>query len=85
MAWAVWLAVPIGATSLAALWAWWRGVHARRALQLDTPESMRAHSDYLAALAIPARSAHRPPSNSIASGSVVVANHRPDETHSAAS
>jgi len=75
MAWALWLAVPIGATSLAALWTWWRGVRVRQAEQLDTAEAMRAHADYLAALVIPARSDRRPEPNVVLSGCVVVGDH----------
>jgi hypothetical protein len=61
MTWAIWLAVPVGATTLAALWSWWRGWLVRRADRpLETEAAMRQHSDYLAALAIPARSAVRP-------------------------
>jgi hypothetical protein len=60
--WALWLAVPVGATTLAALWSWVRGWWSRRADRpLTTDEAMRAHSEYLDALAIPARSAARPP------------------------
>jgi hypothetical protein len=56
MAWAVWLAAPVAATALAALWAWWRGRPAR------TPSAhaaMQAHRDYLDALVIPARGTAR--------------------------
>jgi hypothetical protein len=62
MTWALWLAVPVGATTLAALWAWVRGWWSRRADRpLSTDEAMRAHSEYLDALVIPARSTARPP------------------------
>ena len=54
--WALWLAVPVVATALAALWSWWR---ARPASTPDTSESMQAHSDYLDALARTARGTHR--------------------------
>jgi hypothetical protein len=61
MTWALWLAVPVGATTLAALWSWWRGWRVRRAARpLGTEAAMRAHSDYLDALVIPARSRDRP-------------------------
>ena len=61
MTWALWLAVPIGATALAAVWAWWRGYRVRRAARpLGTEAAVRAHSRYLDALTIPARSAARP-------------------------
>jgi hypothetical protein len=88
MGWAVWLAMPIVATSFAAVWAWWRGRRALRAERLDTPGSMRAHQDYLDALTIPARSAHRPVATSVASGTVVVvvaAEYQPDQPHIVAS
>ena len=52
MAWAVWLAVPILVTTLAALWTWWRG-RPRRAPTVR--EAMQAHREYLDALAVPAR------------------------------
>ena len=55
MTWALWLAVPVGATALAALWAWWRGYRVRRAGRpLGTEAAVRAHSEYLDALTIPA-------------------------------
>jgi hypothetical protein len=61
MNWAIWLAVPVGATTLAALWSWLRGWRQRRAARpLGTEAAMRAHSEYLDALVIPARSACRP-------------------------
>ncbi len=61
MTWAVWLAVPIGATTLAAVWAWLRGWWARRARRpLRTEQAVRVHSEFLDALTIPARSAARP-------------------------
>ncbi|MCW2596087.1 MAG: hypothetical protein JWR06_961 [Jatrophihabitans sp.] len=56
MAWAVWLAVPVVATMLAAMWSWLRGRPARK---LDTRESMQAHSDYLDALVQTARAKDR--------------------------
>ena len=62
MTWALWLAVPVGATTLAALWsvvARWRIRRAAR--PPGTEAAMRAHSDYLDALVIPAASAARPP------------------------
>jgi hypothetical protein len=63
MTWALWLAVPVGATTLAALWSWVRGWRVRRAERpLDTEAAVRAHSEYLDALVIPAHSAARPPS-----------------------
>jgi hypothetical protein len=52
MAWAVWLAVPVAATVLAALWVWWRG---RPQPAPSVQQAMRAHRDYLDALAAAAR------------------------------
>lgn len=61
MTWALWLAVPVGATSIAALWSWWRGWRVRRAARpLGTEAAVRAHSEYLNALVMPARSPERP-------------------------
>jgi hypothetical protein len=60
MDWAIWLSVPITATTLAAIGTWWQGRRARAAANLDTAASMRAHAEYLEALTIPARSSHRP-------------------------
>ncbi len=57
MAWAGWLAVPLVATALAALWAWIRG---RPPAPLDTDAAITAHQRYLDALATPARGAARP-------------------------
>jgi hypothetical protein len=59
MGWAVWLAMPAGATVLAALWAWWRGLQARGPRKVSTQDRMRAHQEYLDALVVPARSADR--------------------------
>lgn len=56
----LWLAAPVAATVLAAVWVWWRGWRARPR-QLTTPEAMRAHRDYLDALVIPARGTERVP------------------------
>jgi hypothetical protein len=56
MAWAAWLAVPVAATVLAALWAWWR---ARPARTPSAHEAMQAHRDYLDALVVPARGTAR--------------------------
>jgi hypothetical protein len=62
MTWALWLAVPVGATSLAAVWSWWRGHRVRWAKRtLGTADAVRAHGEFLDALTIPARSAHRQP------------------------
>ena len=52
MAWALWLAVPVVVTLLAALWSW---VRSRPRRLPDTAESMRAHSAYLDALGASAR------------------------------
>jgi nitrate reductase gamma subunit len=46
--WAVWLLVPVVVTVLAALGSWWR-FRPKRALAPD--EAMRAHTDFLDALA----------------------------------
>jgi hypothetical protein len=60
MTWALWLAVPVGATTIAALAGWVRGLLARRAARpLTTQEAVRRHADYLDALVIPARSTSR--------------------------
>ena len=58
MSWAIWLAVPVVATLLAAAWTWLR---ARPAPPLSTAEAMVAHSAYLDALAETARSKDRGP------------------------
>lgn len=55
-AWVLWLAGPLVATALVALFVWWRGRPARRP---TTPESMQAHSEYLAALTHAPRGTHR--------------------------
>jgi hypothetical protein len=61
MTWAMWLAVPVGATTLAALWSWFRGWLVRHASRpLDTEDAVRAHSRFLDALVIPARGTSRP-------------------------
>ncbi len=62
MAWAVWLAMPVAATVLAALWAWWR---ARPARTPNAHETMRAHRDYLDALVVPARGTARAASGTV--------------------
>ncbi len=54
--WALWLAIPVAVTALAAIWSW---VRSRPAPTPSTDESMRAHEDYLAALAEPARGSAR--------------------------
>jgi hypothetical protein len=48
MAWLWWLAAPVAATTLAAVWAWFRG---RPEPLPTTDEAMRAHRDYLDGLA----------------------------------
>ncbi|MGH8860249.1 MAG: hypothetical protein ACRDVG_03270 [Jatrophihabitantaceae bacterium] len=61
MTWAIWLAAPVGATTLAALWTWWRGWRSRRSHRpLGTEAAVRAHSQFLDSLTLPARSAARP-------------------------
>lgn len=57
MAWALWLAAPVVATLLAALWSWWRGRVARTP---SVHETMRAHRDYLEALGRPVTGANSP-------------------------
>jgi hypothetical protein len=56
MDWAIWLAIPVVATLLAAAWSW---VRSRPAPTLSTAKSMQAHSDYLDALAETARGHQR--------------------------
>jgi hypothetical protein len=56
MAWAAWLAVPVAATVLASLWAWWR---ARPERTPSAEQALRAHRDYLEALVAPARGTAR--------------------------
>lgn len=56
MTWALWLAVPAGATLLAAAWTWLRG---RPAPPPTTAQAMQAHDAYLDALAEVARSKDR--------------------------
>jgi hypothetical protein len=48
MAWAMWLAAPVATTVLAALWVWWRG---RPQPTPTVQQAVRAHHDYLDALA----------------------------------
>jgi hypothetical protein len=52
----VWLLIPVAATLLAAAGSWWRS---RPKRSLTTPEAMRAHDDFLDALAQTARSKDR--------------------------
>jgi hypothetical protein len=48
-AWALWLAVPVGATFVGAVWTWWRG----RAVKPPKPaETIAAHRAYLDALTL---------------------------------
>jgi hypothetical protein len=56
MAWALWLAIPVVATSGAAVWSWLRGRPDRLA---DPVDAIRAHQDYLDALVVPARGRSR--------------------------
>lgn len=58
MTWALWLAVPVLITLLAALVTWVRSRPRRRP---GTRDAMRAHSDYLDALVQTARSKDRGP------------------------
>ncbi|WP_375481721.1 hypothetical protein [uncultured Jatrophihabitans sp.] len=57
MGWALWLAVPVAVTVLAALWSWLRSRPRRLP---DTAESMRAHSAYLDALGATTRAGTPP-------------------------
>jgi hypothetical protein len=52
MAWAMWLAVPVAITVLAALCVWWRG---RPRPAPTVQQTVRAHHEYLDALAAAAR------------------------------
>ena len=56
--WALWLAIPVAVTVLAAIASWLR---ARPARALKTDEAMRAHGDFLDALVQTARSKDRGP------------------------
>jgi len=56
--WAVWLAVPVVATLLAAAWTWLRS---RPAKPLTTSQAMQEHGNYLDALVETARSKDRGP------------------------
>jgi hypothetical protein len=56
--WALWLAVPLVATVLAAVVTWWRG---RPPAPPGPAQAMRAHQRYLDALGTPARQRDRPP------------------------
>lgn len=59
--WAVWLAVPVGATALAALASGLVTLQRRWAARpLTTRRAIRAQRDFLDALAIPASSNNRP-------------------------
>jgi hypothetical protein len=54
--WALWLAIPVAATVLAAIGSWWRS-RPKRALR--THEAMQAHGEFLDALVQTARSKDR--------------------------
>jgi hypothetical protein len=56
--WAVWLSIPVAATLLAAAGSWLR---ARPKRAPTTDEAMRAHGEFLDALAQTARSKDRGP------------------------
>jgi hypothetical protein len=56
VAWAMWLAAPVAATLIAALWAWWR---ARPERAPTSRQAIRAHRRYLDALIVPARGTDR--------------------------
>jgi len=53
MAWALWLAVPIAATVLAAVGTWWSARRTRPAKRADAADAMQAHRNYLDALTVP--------------------------------
>jgi hypothetical protein len=59
MAWALWLAVPILATALAAVGTWWSARPSGPARRSDTADAMQAHRDYLYPLVVPARRTER--------------------------
>lgn len=59
MAWALWLAVPMVATVLAAVGTWWSARRTRPAKRADTVDAMQAHRNYLDALTVPARGSER--------------------------
>jgi nitrate reductase gamma subunit len=54
--WALWLAIPVAATVMAAIGSWWRF---RPKRTLSTHEAMQAHDDFLNALVQTARSKDR--------------------------
>ncbi len=56
--WALWLALPLAVTLLVAALSWLRG---RPPRELTTRQAMRAHGDYLDALAQSPRSKDRGP------------------------
>ena len=58
VSWALWLAVPVAATLLAAIWSWLRH---RPRRPPDTKQAMQAHADYLDALVQTARAKDRGP------------------------
>lgn len=59
MAWAWWLAPPVIAGTLAALRAWWGTRRSVAPTPSTTDDAMRAHQDYLDALARPVRGTAR--------------------------
>jgi hypothetical protein len=59
MAWALWLAVPVVATSAAAVLTWISARRGRPPARPDTDTAMRAHREYLDALTVPARGSYR--------------------------
>jgi hypothetical protein len=60
VSWAFWLSIPAAGTVLAALVSWWRGRPKRAP---TTAEAMRAHDDFLEALAEAARSGRPGPTS----------------------
>jgi hypothetical protein len=59
VSWALWLAVPVGCTLLAALMSWLR--HRPVRVKQGTPHAIQAHAEYLDALVQTARYRDRGP------------------------
>lgn len=58
VSWMVWLLIPVAVTAVAAIVSW---LHSRPDRRLKPDDAMRAHGDYLDALAQTARSKDRGP------------------------
>jgi hypothetical protein len=56
MSWALWLAAPLLATAIVAIWSWLRG---RPSRVPESDEAVLAHQQYLDALIVPARGTAR--------------------------